>query len=132
MPEILRARSRSSLVATIVALGLIASACGAAATESDTAASETSPSDAAAETTTDDSAADDSAADDSAAEAGAEDGSAAGDDATEGDAADDVAATENLFPDIDVVNIVDGSTVNLAQELGGGDKPVLLWFWAPH
>jgi hypothetical protein len=90
MPEILRARSRSSLVATIVALGLIASACGA------------------------------------------EDGSAAGDDATEGDAADDVAATENLFPDIDVVNIVDGSTVNLAQELGGGDKPVLLWFWAPH
>lgn len=41
-------------------------------------------------------------------------------------------ASENLFPDIDVVNIADGATVNLAAELGGGDRPTLLWFWAPH
>lgn len=40
--------------------------------------------------------------------------------------------TANLFPSIDVVRISDGSTFDLATELGGGDLPVLLWFWAPH
>jgi len=38
----------------------------------------------------------------------------------------------NLFPDIDVLNIADGSTVNLAAELGGADQATLLWFFAPH
>ena len=42
------------------------------------------------------------------------------------------AVAENLFPDIEVLSIADGSSVNLATELGGGDLPVLLWFWAPH
>ena len=41
-------------------------------------------------------------------------------------------AAANLFPDLDVTLIADGSTINLADELGGGDRPVLLWFWAPH
>ena len=40
--------------------------------------------------------------------------------------------TINLFPDIDVLNIADGATLNLASELGGGDAATLLWFFAPH
>jgi len=39
---------------------------------------------------------------------------------------------ENLFPDLNVLNVTDGSTVNLASTLIGGDKATLLWFWAPH
>jgi hypothetical protein len=46
-------------------------------------------------------------------------------------AAEDSTAV-NLFPDLDVVRVDDGSPLNLAAELGGGDRPVLLWFWAPH
>ena len=40
---------------------------------------------------------------------------------------------DHNFPDLNTVNVADGSTVNLAaQELAGGDTPVLLWFYAPH
>ncbi len=42
------------------------------------------------------------------------------------------AVSENVFPDIDVVEITTGGSLNLKQELAGGDRPVLLWFWAPH
>ena len=47
---------------------------------------------------------------------------------------DEAAAPDvvNLFPDIDVLDVADGSTVNLAAALGGFDRPTLLWFWAPH
>ncbi|MGF1597643.1 MAG: hypothetical protein ACFCVK_12060 [Acidimicrobiales bacterium] len=54
-------------------------------------------------------------------------GSAAGDGGGEPD-----PAAEHLFPDVDVVAVADGGALNLAVELGGGDRPVLLWFWAPH
>lgn len=40
--------------------------------------------------------------------------------------------TTNVFPDLDVVSVATGETVNLKAELSGGDLPVLLWFWAPH
>jgi hypothetical protein len=43
-----------------------------------------------------------------------------------------VNVAENLFPDIDVVEVSTGASLNLKQELSGGDRPVLLWFWAPH
>lgn len=39
---------------------------------------------------------------------------------------------EHLFPDTDVIDIQTGQTLNLAAELAGGDRPILLWFWAPH
>ena len=48
------------------------------------------------------------------------------------DAGAQPASAQHLFPDLDTRNIVDGSTVNFASELAGGDTPVLLWFWAPH
>lgn len=117
MPEILRARSRQGLVAALLTVGLVASACGSDASETTAADAETT----AAETET------------TAPETGAAADTEAESESTEGEATDTPEpATENLFPDVDVVNIVDGSTVNLAQELGGGNLPVLLWFWAPH
>ena len=72
---------------------------------------------------------------DSADEPAAEPDGAApsdGDAAPDGEQAGPETPIANLFPDIDVVDIADGSTVNLATELGGGDKATLLWFFAPH
>ncbi len=132
MPEILRSGRRRSLVASLLALLLVASACGADSDEAVTAADESSP--ASDGDSSDESGAEGSGSDESGsegtAEASAED-AAAGTEEDEDGAASETAG-ENLFPDIDVVNIVDGSNVNLAAELGGGDLPVLLWFWAPH
>jgi hypothetical protein len=48
-----------------------------------------------------------------------------------GDGSEDGAAG-SLFPDTQVVEIATGAELNLSAELGGGDLPVLLWFWAPH
>ncbi len=39
---------------------------------------------------------------------------------------------DNLFPNVNVTNITDGTPLNLQEELAGGDLPVLLWFFAPH
>ncbi len=39
---------------------------------------------------------------------------------------------QNLFPMIEVADATTGDPIDLADELGGGDLPVLLWFWAPH
>ncbi|MEM8925821.1 MAG: hypothetical protein AAGD35_20140 [Actinomycetota bacterium] len=91
-------------------MALVAAACGAEASESTDAAAP----DAAAGTDTP-----------------ATTGAAAG---TEAPAPSEGAAepAQNLFPDVDVALIADGSTVNLAEELGGGELPVLLWFFAPH
>lgn len=44
----------------------------------------------------------------------------------------DPIPTENVFADIDVLDVYTGEWVNLEAELAGGDTPVLLWFWAPH
>ena len=41
------------------------------------------------------------------------------------------APVASKLPAIDVVNVNTGETVNLAS-LGGGDKPILFWAWAPH
>jgi hypothetical protein len=115
MPGIVRAAPRRGLVAALLALALGLAACGDDSTEASGATTETA---APAATAGDD------AAGDQTDEATA---------STDGDASDQADVPgENLFPDVDVVDISDGSTVNLADELGGGTKPVLLWFWAPH
>lgn len=114
MSSPLSKRRRS--LAVIVALGLGAAACGSgeAAAPSLTLAPQ-APSSTAGDPV-DDTAAPDTSDDESA------------------DESDETAAPElvNLFPDIDVLDVADGSTLNLAAELGGFDKPTLLWFWAPH
>lgn len=55
---------------------------------------------------------------------------------TDVDAVDDLSSPSSvpthLFPDMDVIDIQTGATINLAAELAGGDTPILLWFWAPH
>lgn len=48
---------------------------------------------------------------------------------TEIDPAADLAT--NLLPDLVVDNLNDDNKVNL-RNYGVGDKPVLLWMWAPH
>ncbi len=130
MPEILRARPRRRLVASIVAVAVSAAACGSDATEPNEATGAATAQDSESASTVaapaDGGPADDESADGS--EAGRSDEGASADD----DSADDDAPVENFFPDLEVVDIADGSTLNLADELGGGDRPVLLWFWAPH
>ena len=101
-----------------MALSLVAAACGSEADSVDVVSEGTAP-----ETSTESS-----------------DGTQAPTTETDGpvvssqDEDDETAApVENhRFPDLNTVNIVDGATLNLAEELAGGDTPVLLWFWAPH
>ncbi len=105
---------RRRSLAVIVALSLGAAACGAG---DDAAPSLTLAPEASA-----------SGADGTTAS------TSEGDGTQNDEPADEAAALDvvNLFPDIDVLDIADGSTVNLAAALGGFDKPTLLWFWAPH
>jgi hypothetical protein len=63
--------------------------------------------------------------------ASTDDGAGAGGDTGDG-AGQGAASADHQFPDLDVVTVADGATINLAGELAGGDTPVLLWFWAPH
>jgi hypothetical protein len=99
-----------------LALVLLAAACGTEVAPTVNASSGSESTEGSAATTSSDAAP--SSAD------------------TAEDTAEEVAgpapAADHLFPDINTLDIVDGSTVNLAQELAGGDTPVLLWFWAPH
>lgn len=102
-------RIRSTFVLTAIAL--IASACGGepatvAGTITDQPAAATAQDDVAAAT----------AEDDAAANAAANQPSLA--------TADDVLDTEVLV-------VADGSVTTLA-EAATGDRPLLVWFWAPH
>ncbi len=121
MPRSLRLAPKRGLLAALTASALLLAACGA---DSDTvvesgaeATASTEPGTQAPATTV--AEADTPPADSSAAAAPVE--------STETD-----VAAENLFPDVEVLSVADGSSINLAAELGGGDLPVLLWFWAPH
>lgn len=101
---------RSTFVLTAIAL--IAAACGdepatVAGTITDQPAAATAQDDAAAAAT---------AQDDAAANAAANQPSLA--------TADDVLDTEVLV-------VADGSVTTLA-EAATGDRPLLVWFWAPH
>ncbi|MGI9595971.1 MAG: hypothetical protein ACR2QK_07410 [Acidimicrobiales bacterium] len=121
--------SRSGRKAGIAfALALLASACSSESTPitaaSESSSSQTSSSDAGSSETSVE-------ADAGAQGAGAE--SAGSDTPAEEQEAEGPAPADNhLFPDLTTVNISDGSTLNLAEELAGGDTPVLLWFYAPH
>lgn len=85
--------------------GLLAAACGSASENATTSAPET-----AAPTTT-------------SATSGASDTTVAG----------EAAATSTgrfALPDTNVLDVADRSEVNLSTI--AGDKPILLWFYAPH
>ena len=115
MPEMLRLPRRARLVAGLGVVTLLAAACGSGSSTTEVAANP--PATEAPQTTT---ANDTSESTTAAVE-------------PEGEVAEaEPESQTNLFPNVDVVNVHDGSTLNLATELGGGDLPVLLWFWAPH
>ncbi len=101
----------------VVTIGLVAAACGSeAATSTDAAASSSRSTEAT------------TAATEPASEPSAVPATPAAEPEIEGPA----PAPDHLFPDLDTVDVADGSTVNLADELAGGDTPILLWFYAPH
>ena len=111
--------SKWRLVAVLLALSIGAAACGSTETSSAPTLAPQATSAAADQGSPDDSVSGDDASGDEAA--------------PESDAQEETAGPAvNLFPDIDVLNIADGATVNLAAELGGADKATLLWFFAPH
>lgn len=120
MPEIVRRSRRVGFTAVIAAVAVLAVACGSG-------------------TVTTEVAADPSPAQEPEPAAGgeSEDSPTSTESRTETETEADGGETTsepavNLFPDVEVTNIVDSSSLNLATELGGGDLPVLLWFWAPH
>ncbi len=118
-------RARSKLVALGLLLSIGAAACGGgetAAPELGSAPQPSAPS-SGADSTSSATSSDDIAGSDAStgSDAPTDDSGAAAD-----------AGIVNLFPDLDVVNVADGNTVNLASELGGGERATLLWFWAPH
>ena len=42
-----------------------------------------------------------------------------------------INASSGEIPDVDMIDVSSGATVNL-QSLAAGDEPLLFWFWAPH
>ncbi len=132
-----RVSTRRRAGALLLALSLGAAACGSdgssTATGGDSSGGDSSTAESASpdESSSDaDSDGADSAGDaDETADQTADDST---DDGSADEAADGDTAAVNLFPDVDVLNIADGATINLSDELAGGDRPVLLWFWAPH
>lgn len=110
-----------------LAMALVAAACSSGSTDttatgaSDTAATPTETTDAAPAASSEPTESDEEAGEQ--AEAEPEETAE-----SEGPA----PAIEHSFPDLETVTISDGATVNLADELAGGDTPILLWFFAPH
>ena len=130
-----RARRHWLAVGGLIAVALAAGGCGggsategadAAGSTSATAAggAESSPATAPAET---------GAADESQAPAEPGGDQSGSDQASgEGSSADGAAvAVSDDVPDLEMVDVASGSNVRLAS-LVTGDKPLLLWFWAPH
>lgn len=104
-----RVRRLARPAALVLGLTLGVAACGSSSETTDTSSGD-APAAATDDESSPDESNDESAADDSS----------------------DAADGENLFPNVNVQSIDDGSTLNLAEELSGGDKAVLLWFFAPH
>lgn len=124
--------SRRRSVAVIIAVALGASACGSGETSTTPTLATAPAAEAAGASSNDAGSGTGGDAGESPAAVDDEPAVREADDAPPADEPDVAAPSENLFPDIDVVNIADGSTLNLAAELGGADRPTLLWFWAPH
>ncbi len=143
-------RAAPKLAAALMALGLLGAACSEAADEVTTADTQASSE----ATDVADTGSDDAVADE-AVEDASEDAAADSDGGTDESAADEVAAPQpqvwlpadeaekaanaNLgtlqladdVRDIEVLSVASGEISSL-REAVTGDRPVLLWFWAPH
>ncbi|MCP3992095.1 MAG: hypothetical protein GY724_23695 [Actinomycetia bacterium] len=113
MPKVTRRGQRRRLIALAGAIAMVGAGCGGAEIVGDTTAQGP-------------------AADGVGTGPAADEGTSEAPEAPGPSESSNAGAETNLFPDIEVVNISDSSTVNLSTELAGGDLPVLLWFWAPH
>jgi len=123
-----RVRPRWRVAAALLALSIGAAACGSTETSSTPTLATQEPAATEAPTTTGAPAAE--VTSETAEEVVEQEAVEA--EVVEEEAVEEEEAVVNLFPDIDVLNIADGATVNLAAELGGADKATLLWFFAPH
>ena len=104
-------RWRLRSIGLVAALGLLGAACGS--TAADTTASATSaPAVAAAEST----------------DASEAIGPEVDETPTEAAVPDDLSK----YPNITVTDVATGGDVELAGLIASSDRPVLLWFWAPH
>ena len=132
---------RFRFIVCAATLALVAGACGSdeattVVEPTGTEAARDAPADAADAAAQDESSTSSAAApetspttEDGAPEAGAE----TADEGTTDDSAAPVPALAGPgdVPDLDVVNVDTGETVNL-QTLVTGQTPLLFWFWAPH
>lgn len=100
--------SGSRVIASTLALALLASACGAGDSGGTTIEQAAAEQDVVAEP------------------------AESADDGAEAEQAGPKVPTAHLFPDLQTVRVTDGEAINLADELAGGDTPILLWFFAPH
>ena len=111
------------LLLALLALAFVATACGGAS-ESETTAADVPSDQQSAEPDGAAVSADPPAADD-------------GEPSDQQSAESDGAATrvdppaESVIPEVDVVDLATGDTINLAS-FAPSDRPILLWFWAPH
>ena len=124
---------RFRFIVCAATLALVAGACGSdeATTVVEPTGAEEAARDAPAESPTSSAAASETSptTEDAAPEAGAQT-------ADEGAADDSAAPVPALagpgdVPDLGMVNVHTGATVNL-QTLVTGETPLLFWFWAPH
>ena len=130
-----RARRLRVVVGGLIAVALAAGGCGGgSATEgADAADGSSATADGGVESSPATAPAETGAATESQAPAepdGDQPGSegASGEGASANGAAVAVSAD---VPDLEMVDVASGSNVRLAS-LVTGDKPLLLWFWAPH
>lgn len=125
MPSFKRPIGASGVV---LAMALVAAACGSGSADTTDAGSSTEPEATPAESSA--APADGDDADSAEPEADEAEPEAAGSEEAEAEGPSPVGP--HSFPDLDTVTISDGAPINLADELAGGDTPVLLWFFAPH
>ena len=119
----------------LIAIGLVAAACGGgSATEGAEAGGSSSTSAAGGTDSSPTTAPAETAA---ASEADGEEAGSGGAAGSEGSGADgtgggsDAVAVSDDVPDLEMVDVATGGGVRLVS-LVTGDKPLLLWFWAPH
>jgi len=122
---------RPGLTVLSVALAavLAVSACGSGADDEQAEAVASSDAAAGQQTTVDQESGDSATTNTTTAETATPETTTSDDTTSDSESEDPVEAN---FPMVEVLNVADGSTVQLADELAGGDKPILLWFWAPH
>ncbi len=125
-----RARRRWLAVGGLIAVALAAGGCGGGSTTegADAADGSSATADGGADSSPTTAPAETGAATESQAPAEPVSEGASGESASANGAAVAVSAD---VPDLEMVNVASGTGVRLAS-LVTGDKPLLLWFWAPH